>query len=197
MTYYSAPTTPLSPDIPSPSPVSISAPLPSHPTVVIERSGSENTWLVQHVCSCEEASQTPIGATASTQESRARSNVINESCQCLMWAAEVFALHVACCIDPPGSDHKALPVSTVSGNTRAKILAFGLVAAIQKKKGGIIMYSKSSSSPTKARFCSNKKICCGVCGTALSFNPPQHLQTDRCLHWKASGRRSSEIMKKL
>lgn len=53
----------------------------------------------------------------------------------------MFALHVACCIDPPGSGHIALPVSALSVKTRAKILAFGLIAAIQKT-GGTIIYSK-------------------------------------------------------
>lgn len=92
---------------------------------LLREGGSENNWVAQ-------PSQTPIGVTARAQESRACSDVINESCQCLhmMWAAEVFALHVACCIDPLGSGHIALPVSALSVKTRAKNLAFGFVAAI-------------------------------------------------------------------
>lgn len=105
-----------------------------------------------------------------SKEPRARSNVINEGCQCLtsthqyvMWAAEVFALHEAGSIDPPGSDHIALPVWTLPVNTRAKALAFKLVAAIQKNR--ILMYENVLE---KQQLCA---------GSKLSFKPPQHLQT--------------------
>lgn len=56
----------------------------SHPAVIIQRRGP--------VCSCEETSQTPIGVTASAQESRACSDVINESCQSNTWCEQLRCL---------------------------------------------------------------------------------------------------------
>lgn len=153
------------------------------------------------LCSYEPWDMTPIGVTMGSKEPCARSNVINESCQgltsthqYLMWAAEVFALHEVCCIDPPGSDHIALPVSPLSVNTRAK--AFKLVTAIQKNREfeRTKMFSKSSSSAIKAHVW----LCFWELDVSvelkLPFKPPQRLQTSRCLQCKTSGRRSIELI---
>lgn len=133
---------------------------------------------------------------ASAQESRACSDVINESCQCvhMMREAEVFVLHVACRIDPPGSGHIALPASALSVKTRTKILAFGLVAAIQKTFLEAQQYTRKDQFLLQFAGFDMEPGCLWSCPRLkLAFNPPPCLQTNSCLHWKTSGRRSPEF----